>query len=82
LTGPSGREDLHPKKSEVQAKTADKRKGKKKEEKKKKKKRKKEKKRESSERKIRERELPVKGPKKLEDRQKSSGPASKLGVVR
>jgi uncharacterized protein YaiL (DUF2058 family) len=26
LTGPSGREDLHPKKSEVQAKTADKRK--------------------------------------------------------
>jgi hypothetical protein len=37
LTGPSGREDLHPKKSEVQAKTADKRKGKKKKKKKKKK---------------------------------------------
>jgi hypothetical protein len=36
LTGPSGREDLHPKKSEVQAKTADKRK-KEKEKKKKKK---------------------------------------------
>jgi hypothetical protein len=34
LTGPSGREDLHPKKSEVQAKTADKRKGKKKKKKK------------------------------------------------
>jgi hypothetical protein len=37
LTGPSGREDLHPKKSEVQAKTADKRKGKKKKKKKRKK---------------------------------------------
>jgi ribosomal protein L19E len=40
LTGPSGREDLHPKKSEVQAKTADKREEKKEKEKKKKKKRK------------------------------------------
>jgi hypothetical protein len=45
LTRPSGREDLHPKKSEVQAKTADKREKKKKEKKKKEKgKRKKEKK--------------------------------------
>ncbi len=40
MTRPSGREDLHPKKSEVQAKTTDKRKKKKKEKRKKKKRKK------------------------------------------
>jgi hypothetical protein len=96
LTGPSGREDLHPKKSEVQAKTADKRK----KEKEKKKKRK-EKRGEVLERKLWERELPIKRTKEegrltgsvdqhqsfgasrwRDSKEEPSGPKAKLGASR